>query len=192
MDDIFEPLLEQDPQPMVEWLEQQFRDNVLDGRPIAIADLYESALRVFCLYELRAVLPAGWTIQHELAPEGGWRRADLLLTGPGDFKILIELKYVQPGSVHYKGRRGHRWKKQLARGFRAVEDAEDILDLKIHQYRTKALIVVRDWIKATEFDVDPKFDAVKHIATREDHDADWSFVMVAVGAKFAILEIDDD
>lgn len=196
MDDIFQSLLEQDPEPMVEWLEEQFRANVLDGRPVAIADLYESAFRIFCLYELRAILPDGWTIQHELEPDAGWRRADLLLTAPraglDDFRILIELKYVQCGSVDYDGRPGHKWKKQAVRGFAASERAGDILDLKMHQYRSEEPVAVREWVEASEFKVDSKYDAVKHVATAEDHEADWSFVLVGVGARFSTMEIEDD
>lgn len=189
---IFDALLSQDPQPMVNWLESQFRVNVLDNRLMAISDMLESAFRVFCLYELRAILPAGWTIEHELEAQGGWRRADLLLTAPTGFCIMIELKYIPCKTVAYPGRAAHKWKRRLARGFLASEHAGDILDLEIYPYKSEKPMELRKWIEATEFTLDPKYDAVKHVATAEDHGADWSFVLVAVGARLATMEIEDD
>jgi hypothetical protein len=183
MDEKFVALRDGDPEPMVEWMQQQFEDEIVNNRPLAIADLYESAFRLFFLLKLRGAAPDGWVIDHEVEVEGSWRRADIVLTDPDGAKIMIELKYIQSGDVYYEGRAQDKWKPRVNNGYDTIVAADDPLTLRYQPAYKKKMQMVLDSITKQELEIDEKYGQIKFDETKKAHEIDQAYIIIGIGPR---------
>ena len=178
--DPFASLRDGNEEEIAEVIQDEMIDISLENIHV-IEDWIESGFRQRCILILNRLAPPGWLIEEEKWMGGS--RADILITDPNGYKIMIELKYVRLRAVVFKDREEYDWLSQVNHAYSHVFKVANMLALEVDVYGQSEPMKIKDWLEAVEFQKCLKRPRGKFNATSEAMKADDAFLMVGVGAR---------